>query len=866
MTIQPVVVELDYDGSWHEVPARAAQGITIAQGQADEGATAPPCAARLTLDNRSGDYNPRNTAGGLYGLIGRYTPVRISMQPGNTTGPMADASDDFSTNQTDSWGTADVGGSWTEFGVGGSVLASDFQVAAGEGTHNVTASNAYRGCRLDDLEILDCTQAVTFKCPQATGASLEPANLMFRGTGTTDYVLVRVEVTTANAVVLRVYSAADVELGSATVPALTHAGTGTPLRVKARAAGWDIFAKVWNPAGAEPDEWHLRASETNTLLEGLLSYLAPPSPEPGFIGIRSGRASGNTNNSGPQFAYDNYTVTVDDPRFVGEISQWKPQRLRGGDQVTEIEAHGVTHRLGQYATPLKPPLTRMALALSPVAYWPLDDQPGSAVGHNEVATGAPMKVLSVHLDSSNNQSNTSGIISWGADTTLPGSPSAPAVYSTDGSTEDFAVLRGFPGSSSSSGWTVMFCFKAATTSGSAAFELMRIRTSASDSRYWIVSMTSSGFLAIDVYDVDMVHQTAFDLELDLAGDLRDGEWRFVVITAEQTSVGTITVNMDTREAGQDVGTTDTASTYTLGVIAQIDIPTPGSTGYTAVSGLWVAGVGVWDEVLHGFWTDQLRRAAFGFTGAGDGTSETAGERLWRLCVEEGVPFSNTGDLGFNGVPGDTELMGVQSVATFPDLLAECAQADLGLLHEPRWGLGVHYRTRVDLYNQTAALALDFDTDGIAPPLEPAVDDRVVNDVTVTRTGGSKFRATLTSGALSTQAPPDGIGRAPGDVTVNVESDEDLPSQAYWRLHLGTWDEARYPRLTLYRDVGADLQLGDVVTITNLEPDLVSLMVVGYEERIESHFRLITLVCVPAGPYADIGIWDVSTWGDVRYSM
>jgi hypothetical protein len=55
--------------------------------------------------------------------------------------------------------------------------------------------------------------------------------------------------------------------------------------------------------------------------------------------------------------------------------------------------------------------------------------------------------------------------------------------------------------------------------------------------------------------------------------------------------------------------------------------------------------------------------------------------------------------------------------------------------------------------------------------------------------GASAWAVLEAGALSVNAPPDGVGRYDEQVTLNVSADATLAGQASWRVHLGTIDEA-----------------------------------------------------------------------------
>jgi hypothetical protein len=184
-----------------------------------------------------------------------------------------------------------------------------------------------------------------------------------------------------------------------------------------------------------------------------------------------------------------------------------------------------------------------------------------------------------------------------------------------------------------------------------------------------------------------------------------------------------------------------------------------------------------------------------FTDGADGgyAGEAAGRRIERLCGENdiGIGFINVGNLD------ETAPMGPQKPKTLPELLFECAEADLGILYEPRGNLALTYRTRVSMYNQGPALELDYTGSVFAALPEPVDDDQLIrNDVTVTREEGSSARVAMESGPLSVQLPPTGVGVYDTDVTVNVVGDEFLSNVASWLLSLGTVDEARYPRIAL----------------------------------------------------------------------
>jgi hypothetical protein len=244
------------------------------------------------------------------------------------------------------------------------------------------------------------------------------------------------------------------------------------------------------------------------------------------------------------------------------------------------------------------------------------------------------------------------------------------------------------------------------------------------------------------------------------------------------------------------------------------------------------------------------------------SGEKAAIRFARLCAEEGVSCR------VYGAPSDTVAMGTQAPNTVPTLLQQCEDADNGLIYEPRQILALGFRTRVSMFNQTPAVALSYSAAQLAEPMEPTDDDRLIaNDVMVARSsGGSTARQSLTSGALSTQAPPNGVGPYPQTPTVNLASDAQLADQAGWLVWLGTVDDLRYPVLsanlaspkisTVYYQL-QDLDIGDRITASGtpgqLPPDGISQLVQGQTEALGDVFTE-QWACAPEAPYR-VGVLD-----------
>ncbi|WP_432019921.1 hypothetical protein [Streptomyces sp. 1222.5] len=84
---EPVQVELFINGAWVDTTSvtlvRDDGGqIAITSGIRDEGSQTEAGTCSLELDNRDGSFSPRNPSSQYYGLIGRNTPIRISVPDG----------------------------------------------------------------------------------------------------------------------------------------------------------------------------------------------------------------------------------------------------------------------------------------------------------------------------------------------------------------------------------------------------------------------------------------------------------------------------------------------------------------------------------------------------------------------------------------------------------------------------------------------------------------------------------------------------------------------------------------------------------------------------------------------------------------
>ena len=73
-------------GEWVRLRGvRTGEDIQIVRGRADEGAQVDPSKMTFQLDNRDGRYSPGNPRSPLYRRIGKNTPIRLSIEVGETT-------------------------------------------------------------------------------------------------------------------------------------------------------------------------------------------------------------------------------------------------------------------------------------------------------------------------------------------------------------------------------------------------------------------------------------------------------------------------------------------------------------------------------------------------------------------------------------------------------------------------------------------------------------------------------------------------------------------------------------------------------------------------------------------------------------
>ncbi len=561
------------------------------------------------------------------------------------------------------------------------------------------------------------------------------------------------------------------------------------------------------------------------------------------------------NPTGPYFGQIGRNTPVrvrvgNDVRGTAEMARWAVQWTPGGQDVwVQAEAAGVLQRLGQ-SGPLKSAPARYIPGTAPDAYWTMEDGTRVSAARPSAGLYTLRGFIGTHPSG--------GVVTapqWGTGDLAPW---LPPVLSRDGGSTLTAVWGRVVQAAFTTTWTVDLMYKSGTDAAVTTIDVNPSYLGGAAGWPQVILTPSANLLQVTMNAEPEVDATVTGLFNAQPHHIR---W---TATQSATKV-TWTVYVD----GAAVNTSTTAGVMTLTAVQTVGLVAEASAG----TGLAQAHLAIWSTPPT---LADAVSAAFGWDG------ETATARMTRLCAEQGLPFT-VDDFAPSPVFGvaapDPLLVGPQRPAPLIELCRAAAAVDGGILFEPRDSLGLAYRTAASLYNQgqsyngRPSLTLDYPSGGeVAPPLEPVEDDqRTRNDVTVTRAGGADYTATLDDGSrMSISDPPDGVGRYPASETVDAHADTQLADQAWWRVHLGTVDEPRYPRVVvnlantaahgktaLAAQAGA-LDVGGLVTITNppawLPPDDITQLAQGFVETLAAFERVIEINGVPASPWT-VGVYD-----------
>lgn len=508
-------------------------------------------------------------------------------------------------------------------------------------------------------------------------------------------------------------------------------------------------------------------------------------------------------------------------RFVGEVSTW-PLRWStdDADVWTPVTAYGLMRRLGQGMKPVDSTLRRRIPSGNPIAYWPMEEQQDATRAYSPIAGVQPASVSSVE---------------WGGWDTLPSS--APLPRLTGISSLAAQVPAATPGQ-----WQVEFVYTADNAIPLTDVEFLKIYSTNGTIRRWEIYLRNAR-ATVKAYDA--ANALVTERHIAVGADIFQGWVRFRFYGLDNGD-GTFAWRIAWQDVGGETGAFTSTLAGTCGSVSNL------SADWPALTAGW--GIG------HLSVLPEARSTLY--DGSDDAyRGETAWQRMVRLAEEEGLSVTRTaGRL----VPA---AVGFQRRDTILGLFEAAADADGGLQTEDMRRIGLHYRDRSSMYAQDPLITLSYTAPGLGPGIDPVDDDSaVVNDVTVTRDGGSSGRAVQTVGPLSVGR----VGKYDSAYTLSLSEDDQAEPLAYWRLHLGTFDGARYPTITLMlHKPGAEwliplvhkLREGDKIRLTNLPEwvshDDVDLIALGWAEELDLYRWEVTLNCGPAGP------WDTAVTDSVK---
>ncbi|MCX4575601.1 hypothetical protein OHB41_20895 [Streptomyces sp. NBC_01571] len=798
------MVEFGIGGVWTDVTryAMTRDIITHTRGRKADGSKADPASCAITLKSPNGLFSRRNPRSPYYGLIGRNTPMRLSVASGQQRLVLPDGLGHRASTP-----------SATALNVSGSL---DVRIEVGLTNWGV------RGAReLCGKWISVGTQRSWLMYVEAGGQLL--LRISPDGTNTqTATSTVPIPVPSNGRIALR-------STWNASTGAFIHytatsiAGPWTQLGDTIPGTGGTIFASttavqigdIDQTATVDPPVGSVYAFQlrNNTTLVANTDFTAPAIGATSFVD-----ATGLT-----WTLVGDASITNRRTRFSGEYSDWPSATSRGGHLITvEGEGAGILRRLNQGTKPLASTLRRR-IPSDPtlIAYWPMEDDDQAVQAYSPVPGVKPMRTKN---------------LTFASDDSLGGSSALPVVQPSASFSAEVP-----PPPSGTGPWQVELVYRIPTAPGSLVtfFEIAATGTGA---RYIVQVQTNN--VRLQVLDADGTQVLLHNLTAGTAPNFF-GNWNRVRVFARQNGTA-VQVDIAWLNTDNNVGHSATGSfTGQVGRVRSVS-----SSFGSGMDGTVMGHLAVFQATD----TKIMNGSDDGYNG------ETAAVRMLRLSSEEALPISVT------GIQTATAQMGPQRPATLLEQLEQAEAADGGVLVEDRERLGLRYRSRTSMYSQTPTLTLPYGSVGLGRLEPTDDDMDITNDVTVTRIGGSSGRAEVTEGPLSVQDPPLGIGRYDDSVSLSLFSDDQAEPMAYWMAAIGSADQARYPVLTIRLhkapaliDTVREITEGDLIRITDLPdwlpPGPLDLIVQGYTEKIGIRTWEISFVCAPGEP------WRIASVGD-----
>jgi hypothetical protein len=807
----PVKVEIALDTGWADITDYVyKESIEIERGAADEATYTAPTKCTFLLNNKDGRFSPRNPNGPYYGQLKRNTPVLVSVETSPCFLDVPETGYAQTLTPPPAAGTVDLdiqiefqSFNWMDIDDDGNLNTREVIGHAQFGTGGWVLRMFNN--RPNFWWSPDWVSFTSLTSPDTPPV---PPNGIIAWRVTLD----------ASAGLLRYYYAPTMDDhwvlageqsagGAITLPSHT---AGLRIGDALASAGWlTMYGKVFRAKVAYDGE--------------VIADVDFREQTDGSTSFNDSVGSAWTIGSGAH-------INNQWNRFRGLVTSWPARWTTGGhDAWVEMRAETHVRRLLQGNRGLESTLARR-IVTDPrlVAYWPMEEPEGADSFYSPVPGVAPMTFT--------------GDVTLGSHVGPPGSKDLPQLNT--GARYKATTTGGTPG-----GWQVEFLVEFQQLT--ATHRVVATVWSTGTARQWRIAVNNATIrvLAWDRDDTELLDELVIISSSDWLNN-----WARIRLTAVQNGsdidwvilvvpVGAIGGQASFTEPGQTIGRAYAVTTHEDGI-------------HEDLAGMSMGHLAIFDTDVSSPFTNIFNRADTGFTG------ERADQRLRRLVEEE------QGDrVMVVGSTLDTSKVGAQRPDRYVDLVRETATADRGIMTDNRDDArqeSFKFIPRSALENQEPVLVLDYEgSDGLVTPMDPTDDDLYLrNDVTMERERGSQYRVTHETGANSIEE----VGAYEGGEAVNVERDAQLQDVAGWELHLGTWDEERYPTIHLKFQAAPHkipewlrLEQGSVIKILNarstdrewIPPGDLLLMVRGYVERLHNFTWEADLQCVPARP------WDVT---------
>lgn len=813
--------DLFYDDQWNDTTFGLSQteSIEITRGSTSEGNQPDPNEGSALLQNPTGIFSPKNPNSPLYGKIGRNTRMRFKVDAGsvrlNLPSPNPDSCAVAADNAAlDITGDIDIRVdariNWGDRGAANAVELIGKQETVGD-------QRSWRFSQFGQGVAGSNGKLVLVWSPDGTETNAKQALATERlpeGFGRRLAVRVTLDV--------------DNGAGGWTVKffkADTIAGPWEQIGDDVTGVGvTSIFSSASNvnvgnvlSQGQNPPRGSFYGAQIRNGIDGALVLNAD------FTSLAEGTTAW-TDSVGRSWSLSgDAEISRTQVRLVGEVPAWPPRRTTSGHVTVPIAPAGILRRLGSGAKPLQSAAFRSTQFNDPDApileYWPCEDGEESGTITSGVEGGKTAIIK--------------GNIELAASSDFISSAPLPEMNASSIS----MPVRSY----TVTGESQMRFFLSVPSGGIPNDALIARMNCTGTAKFVDLIYGTGGSLRVTLLDGDL---TEIDSTGSIAFNINGRPHRFSIGLTQVGANVQVTMGLLDPNASTAFVLVDTLNGATIGRVTNMQLGSTVDLADTTIGHVTFqsAETNLFDVV------EQLD--------AYDG--ERAGDRINRLCNEQGISSSYL----FSPIANQITL-GPQRIKDLVTLLEEAATSDQGFLLEERDAIGIRYRSMTTMLNQVPGIVLDYSAGLISPPFQPVDDDKLTkNSVVVKVDGGSSSSPqVLTSGRMSIQDPPDGVGLYDVEYTYSLENVVIAESLASWLLRTGTFDGLRYTRITLdlandrvyqYAEDILSLDVGDLMVLRNLPSDLppddVPLIIIGYNESMGPDEWKITFVCIPGEPY------------------